>query len=72
MTSEKRTIRVERARQIFLKRGGVGGFAKMFEDFPSEIQQTLRSEAAVNDDEVPIIACYKCPESFVCLTGVLP
>ena len=64
-----RELRVDRMINIFERRGGTGKFTKPFQEFGNDIQLQLSSAAGVREDEVPIIASYRGPDSWVLLTS---
>ncbi len=63
------TLRVDRALNIFERRGGAGEFTKPFQDFANDIQSELSNAAGIQEDEVPVIASYRAPDSWVLLTS---
>lgn len=69
VTHEKMALRVNRALNIFLKRGGSGNYTKPYSDFAKDIQTAISRTANMESDEAPIIASYRDQKSWVLLTS---
>jgi len=53
----------------FKKSGGEGAFSKAFQSFSEQVQETIRHEAEVSENEAPAILCYLSEDTWTLLTS---